>query len=140
MTLLFKLIWRDLRANPGRVAVSVFAILVSVSLIVWMMGSYDTLVKEFDNDAEAYMGSYDLCLVPEAPKGPLPPGQYPRFSDPDLAARLAASPLVESVNAASRSAAGMNAAALTSRRATAWGFLRRVPFWWGTMPWNVLMI
>ena len=24
-----------------------------------MMGSYDTLVKEFDNDAEAYMGSYD---------------------------------------------------------------------------------
>lgn len=25
MTLLFKLIWRDLRANPGRVAVSVFA-------------------------------------------------------------------------------------------------------------------
>ena len=30
MTLLFKLIWRDLRANPGRVAVSVFAILVSV--------------------------------------------------------------------------------------------------------------
>lgn len=63
MTLLFKLIWRDLRANPGRVAVSVFAILVSVSLIVWMMGSYDTLVREFDNDAEAYMGSYDLCLV-----------------------------------------------------------------------------
>lgn len=100
MTLLFKLIWRDLRANPGRVAVSVFAILVSVSLIVWMMGSYDTLVREFDNDAEAYMGSYDLCLVPEAPRGPLPPGQYPRFSDPELASRLAASPLVESVNAA----------------------------------------
>ena len=24
MTLLFKLIWRDLRANPGRMAVSVF--------------------------------------------------------------------------------------------------------------------
>lgn len=58
MTLLFKLIWRDLRANPGRMAVSVFAILVSVSLIVWMMGSYDTLVREFDNDAEAYMGNY----------------------------------------------------------------------------------
>ena len=100
MTLLPKLIWRDMAANPGRVAVSVFAILVSVSLIVWMMGSYDTLVKEFDNDAEAYMGSYDLCLVPEAPRGPLPPGQYPRFSDPELASRLGASPLVESVNAA----------------------------------------
>lgn len=63
-------------------AVSVFAILVSVSLIVWMMGSYDTLVKEFDNDAEAYMGNYDLCLVPEAPRGPLPPGGQPRFADP----------------------------------------------------------
>lgn len=100
MTLLPKLIWRDLVATPGRVAVSVFAILVSVSLIVWMMGSYDTLVREFDNDAEAYMGSYDLCLVPEAPRGPLPPGQYPQFSDPELAPRLAASPLVESVNAA----------------------------------------
>lgn len=100
MTLLPKLIWRDLVATPGRVAVSVFAILVSVSLIVWMMGSYDTLVREFDNDAEAYMGSYDLCLVPEAPRGPLPPGQYPQFSDPELAPRLAVSPLVESVNAA----------------------------------------
>lgn len=100
MTLLPKLIWRDLVANPGRVAVSVFAILVSVSLIVWMMGSYDTLVKEFNNDAEAYMGNYDLCLVPEAPRGPLPPGQYPKFSDPELASRLGASPLVESVNAA----------------------------------------
>lgn len=100
MTLLFKLIWRDLRANPGRMAVSVFAILVSVSLIVWMMGSYDTLVREFDNDAEAYMGNYDLCLVPESPKGPLPPGQYPQFCDPELPARLAASPLVETVNAA----------------------------------------
>ena len=51
MTLMFKPIWRDLRANPGRMVVSVFAILVSVSLIVWMMGSYDTLVREFDNDA-----------------------------------------------------------------------------------------
>ena len=100
MTPLPKLIWRDLLANRGRVAVSVFAILVSVSLIVWMMGSYDTLVKEFDNDAEAYMGSYDLCLVPEAPRGPLPPGGQPRFADPELAARLSASPLVESVNAA----------------------------------------
>ena len=100
MTLMFKLIWRDLRANPGRMAVSVFAILVSVSLIVWMMGSYDTLVREFDNDAEAYMGNYDLCLVPESPKGPLPPGQYPQFHDPELPARLAASPLVETVNAA----------------------------------------
>ncbi len=100
MRLLFKLIWRDLRASPGRVAVSVFAILVSVSLIVWMMGSYDTLVREFDDDAEAYMGSYDLCLVPKPSRGPLPAGQYPRFSDPELSARLAASPLVESVNAA----------------------------------------
>ena len=100
MTLMFKLIWRDLRANPGRMAVSVFAILVSVSLIVWMMGSYDTLVREFDNDAEAYMGNYDLCLVPESPKGPLPPGQYPQFRDQELPARLAASPLVETVNAA----------------------------------------
>ena len=100
MTLMFKLIWRDLRANPGRMAVSVFAILVSVSLIVWMMGSYDTLVREFDNDAEAYMGNYDLCLVPESPKGPLPPGQYPQFRDPELPARRAASPLVETVNAA----------------------------------------
>lgn len=100
MTLMFKLIWRDLRANPGRMAVSVFAILVSVSLIVWMMGSYDTLVREFDNDAEAYMGNYDLCLVPESPKGPLPPGQYSQFRDPELPARLAASPLVETVNAA----------------------------------------
>ena len=72
MRLLVKLIWRDLLASPGRMAVSVFAILVSVSLIVWMMGSYDTLVREFDNDAEAYMGNYDLCLVPEPPTRTVP--------------------------------------------------------------------
>lgn len=100
MKLLFKLIWRDLLATPGRVVVSVFAILVSVSLIVWMMGSYDSLIKEFDNDAEAYMGSYDLCLVPNTPKGPLPPGQYPQFKNPALLSKqLEESPLVESVNA-----------------------------------------
>lgn len=100
MKLLFKLIWRDLLATPGRVVVSVFAILVSVSLIVWMMGSYDSLIKEFDNDAEAYMGSYDLCLVPNTPKGPLPPGQYPQFKNPALLSKqLEESPLMESVNA-----------------------------------------
>lgn len=104
MSLLPKLIWRDLVANRGRVGVSVFAILVSVSLIVWMMGSYDTLVREFDNDAEAYMGHYDFCLVPEAPKGPLPPGRFPRFRDTGLAERLAASPLVENVNPVSQMA------------------------------------
>ncbi len=109
MSLLPKLIYRDLRANPGRVGVSVFAILVSVSLIVWMMGSYDTLIKEFDNDAEAYMGEYDLCLVPDAPRGakggknmgggPMGGGRPAEgFANPDLAETLAACPLVESVN------------------------------------------
>ncbi len=74
MTLLFKLIWRDLRANPGRMAVSVFAILVSVSLIVWMMGGYDTLVREFDNDAEAYMGGImTSAWCRSLPKGPFLP-------------------------------------------------------------------
>ena len=52
MSLSAKLIWRDICSNKGRMAVSVFAIFVSISLIVWTMGSYDTLVEEFDNDAE----------------------------------------------------------------------------------------
>lgn len=98
MSLLSKLIWRELKANKGRVMVSIFAILVSVSLIVWMMGSYDTLVKEFDNDAEAYMGNYDLCLVPEVPARPLPAGKQPQFRDAQLSSLLSASPLVEAVN------------------------------------------
>lgn len=143
MTPLPKLIWRDLLANRGRVAVSVFAILVSVSLIVWMMGSYDTLVKEFDNDAEAYMGSYDLCLVPEAPRGPLPPGgspglpirNWPRACRP---LRWWSPSMPPARFRACRSVVRMNAAVLTSRRATAWAFRPKVPSWWGTWPQNVL--
>ncbi len=99
MSLLPKLIWRELRSNLGRVAVSVFAILVSVSLIVWMMAGYDTLIKEFDNDAQAYMGEYELCLVPASPRGPMPPSRAVGFTNPALADALAASPMVESVNA-----------------------------------------
>ncbi len=100
MRLLIKLIWRDLRAKLGRVAVCVFAILVSVSLIVWMMGSYDTLIKEFDSDAEAYMGEYELCIVPDSPRGPMSPGRPTGFANPNLTDILATAPAVDSVNAA----------------------------------------
>ncbi len=78
-------------------AVSVFAILVSISLIVWMMGSYDTLVKEFDNDAEAYMGHYDVCVVPETRPG-LPGPQVATFAHQQLIAQLGTLPMVEQVN------------------------------------------
>lgn len=97
MSLSAKLIWRDICSNKGRMAVSVFAIFVSISLIVWMMGSYDTLVKEFDNDAEAYMGHYDVCVVSEARQGP-PGAQMATFAHQQLTAQLGNLAMVEQVN------------------------------------------
>lgn len=97
MSLSAKLIWRDICSNKGRMAVSVFAIFVSISLIVWTMGSYDTLVEEFDNDAEAYMGYYDVCIVPETRPGP-PAPQVATFAHHQLTVQLGNLATVEQVN------------------------------------------
>lgn len=64
MKLLFLLIRAEARNQVGRMALGSAAIFVCVCLIVWLMGSYDQLVKEFDHDASAYMGQYDLCISP----------------------------------------------------------------------------
>lgn len=64
MKLLILLIRAEAREQAGRLALGSAAIVACVCLVVWMMGSYDSLVKEFDHDASAYMGEYDLCVSP----------------------------------------------------------------------------
>ncbi|MEG0587133.1 MAG: ABC transporter permease [Akkermansia sp.] len=64
MKFCWRLIWAELKDQPGRMGLGIFAMLISICLIIWMMGSYDALVREFDEDADAYMGTYDLCVSP----------------------------------------------------------------------------
>jgi putative ABC transport system permease protein len=50
--------------RPGRIISGIVAMMVSVCLIIWLMGSYNTLISGFGNEADAYMGEYDFCVVP----------------------------------------------------------------------------
>lgn len=67
--------------------------LVSVALIIWMMGSYDALVGEFDDEADAYMGTYSLCVVPA-------PDNDSHILDAGLIAALKADPSVDGLDRA----------------------------------------
>ncbi len=63
MKLIFKLLLAEARENPGRLIPGMLAMCASVALVVWMMGNFDSLVKEFDDEADAYMGTYNLCVA-----------------------------------------------------------------------------
>lgn len=91
MKLYLTLLWAETREHPGRLIPGLLAVCVSVALIIWMMGSYDALVGEFDDEADAYLGHYACSLVPA---GEDAAGHVPAA----LARAVAADPSVEEVN------------------------------------------
>lgn len=66
MKFFWSLLWAEFRNKPGRLVPGLCAMCVSVALVVWMMGSYDHLISEFDHEADAYMGIYSLSVVPSS--------------------------------------------------------------------------
>lgn len=91
MKLIFKLLFAEARQNPGRLVPGMVAMCVSVALVVWMMGNFDSLVKEFDHEADAYMGTYSLCVAAA-------PGKDRAALPQTLIDRLAADPAVNALD------------------------------------------
>lgn len=64
MKFLWKLAFSQLRYGYTRVIFSSLAIAAATCLIVWMVAGYETMISGFHDDAEVYMGRYDLVVVP----------------------------------------------------------------------------
>lgn len=69
LLLLLKIVGRQLQLHPGRAVITLVGVIASASAVVWVVSGYDGLVAQFDENAERYLGRYDLLLVPTAPPG-----------------------------------------------------------------------
>ncbi|MGL6194505.1 MAG: hypothetical protein ACRC2T_06745, partial [Thermoguttaceae bacterium] len=65
MRLLIKLIIRDAWYHRGRISLAALATIGMSCMIVWLVGNVDLMIVKFDQDAENYMGHYQLALIPE---------------------------------------------------------------------------
>lgn len=54
----------QLRFYSSRLMLTVWAIVASVCMVVWVVSGYDSLTKKFDEFSDEYMGSYDYLIVP----------------------------------------------------------------------------
>ncbi len=82
MKFMIRLLKAEAVDQPGRMLTGIGAMLVSVCLIVWLVGSYDNMIRSFDEEADSYMGVYDLCVGP-ATRGGMPGGGQKRASGED---------------------------------------------------------
>ncbi len=64
MKFLWKLAFSQLRHGYTRVIFSSLAICAATCLIVWMVAGYETMISGFHDDAEVYMGRYDIVVTP----------------------------------------------------------------------------
>lgn len=72
MKLLMSLLWADLKKRKVRFLLTLMAMAASASLIVWVIGTYDSLIESYDESAQNYMGNYQLALSPRGKQGTLP--------------------------------------------------------------------
>lgn len=69
MNIIFKLALAQLRRSKIRLGLSLAAMTVTISLIVWLMGTYDQMISQFDDEANIYMGEYQLTASPASGGG-----------------------------------------------------------------------
>lgn len=67
MKLIRLLTFSQLKVNRSRMTLAFCSMLACVCLVVWLLGSFESLRGEFDSKAEQYMGNYDLYLSPSGP-------------------------------------------------------------------------
>lgn len=82
MRFLLRLLRAESVDQPGRMLTGIGAMLVSVCLIVWLVGSYDSMIRSFDEEADSYMGVYDLCIGPVS-RGGMPGSNRSRAKGED---------------------------------------------------------
>ena len=65
MKLLISLIMREAWYHRMRISLAVLAIVAMSCMIIWLIGSLDLMILRFDQDAENYLGHYQLALIPD---------------------------------------------------------------------------
>ncbi|MDO4558657.1 MAG: hypothetical protein Q4C47_06810, partial [Planctomycetia bacterium] len=63
MRLLLTLTVAQMKHHRTRMIFSWLAIASATCLVVWMVAGYHTIIAGFHDDAEDYMGRYDLVIV-----------------------------------------------------------------------------
>ncbi len=65
MKLLLLLIFRDAWYHRTRLSLAVIAMAAMSSMIVWLVGHLDLMMVQFSQDAEHYLGAYQVALIPQ---------------------------------------------------------------------------
>ncbi|MDR2704413.1 MAG: ABC transporter permease [Planctomycetaceae bacterium] len=109
MLLLIKLIIREAWYHRARISLAVAATIAMSCMIVWLIGSIDLMLLQFDQDGENYLGHYQVAMIPQrnpntvAPTPssapPVPPPTRLMFPE-SVIADLRANDLVMRVDAA----------------------------------------
>ncbi|HEY1067124.1 MAG TPA: FtsX-like permease family protein [Pirellulales bacterium] len=90
-----KLVWKlglaEAWRHRVRLGLSALAMAAAACLVVWVVSGYDALLSQFDDNAEEYLGRYDLIVVPAGPDA--------RGLAPEVIDGLRADPAVQEVNA-----------------------------------------
>ena len=70
-----RIVWRlaaaYARQHPARWALTSLAVIAAACMVVWVVSGYDALVSQFDDEAEKYLGRYDLVIVPDSTRNPV---------------------------------------------------------------------
>ncbi|MDR2116729.1 MAG: FtsX-like permease family protein [Planctomycetaceae bacterium] len=64
MFLLIKLVFREAWYHRARISLAVAATIAMSCMIVWLIGSIDLMLLQFDQDGENYLGHYQVAMIP----------------------------------------------------------------------------
>ncbi|GAA5509508.1 ABC transporter permease [Novipirellula caenicola] len=78
--LIVKLVVAPMRRSPGRAIVTALGVIAATCAVVWVVSGYDALVSNFDENADKYLGRYDVLVI--ASDGP--PGAPATVIDREL--------------------------------------------------------
>ncbi|MDR3108103.1 MAG: ABC transporter permease [Planctomycetaceae bacterium] len=107
MTLLLKLILREAWYHRGRISLAVIATMAMSCMVVWLIGSIDLVMLQFEQDGEHYLGNYHVAMIPVRDTVAAAPSTQtqkqppaPLFVEPDVIDDLRKNELVMQVSPA----------------------------------------
>ncbi|QDT33119.1 ABC transporter permease [Thalassoglobus polymorphus] len=71
LNLIRKLVVSQMRLHPTRAIITIVGFIASTCAVVWVVSGYDSLVAQFDENAQKYLGRYDVLVLPAGPPGSL---------------------------------------------------------------------
>lgn len=64
-----RLVTAQMWLHPGRALITIVGVIASTCAVVWVVSGYDALVSQFDENAQKYLGHYDVLVLPMSPPG-----------------------------------------------------------------------